>query len=197
MIDSDLFFTSDEHYGHRKMLELAKRPFANEQDHIQESIRLHNETVPKGARVYHLGDMFWRTMCLKDALDIIYSLNGQHYFIWGNHDELIENNKALRDSFVWCKDIAQVYHQKVDPAIVVCHYAMRVWRNSHHGAYQLYGHTHGQLPDQDNLSLDVGQDVWGFRPVSIEEIIEKMEKKKALGHEDPTMPRIRKERGEK
>ncbi len=31
--------------------------------------------------------------------------------------------------------------------IVICHYAMRVWNRSHHGAWHLYGHSHGNLPD--------------------------------------------------
>jgi calcineurin-like phosphoesterase family protein len=69
---------------------------------------------------------------------------------------------------------------------------MHVWRNSHRGAFHLYGHTHGELKEQTNLSFDCGQDAWNFRPVSIEEVIEKMEKKKALGHEDPTMEKVRK-----
>jgi hypothetical protein len=30
--------------------------------------------------------------------------------------------------------------------IVLCHYAMRVWNRSHHGAWHLYGHSRGNLP---------------------------------------------------
>lgn len=194
---SDLYFTSDEHYGHEKIIKFAKRPFANSKDHIQESIRIHNETVPKGARVYHVGDLFWYTVPLKDALDIIHSLNGQHYFIYGNHDELMEEHKILRDAFVWCRQGYQkIYHPKIDNAIIACHFAMHVWPDSHKGAYHVYGHTHGDLPEQSNLSFDIGQDAWNFKPVSIEEIIEKMEKKKTRGHEDPMMPKIRKQRWE-
>ena len=52
--------------------------------------------------------------------------------------------------------------------LVLCHYAMRVWRNSHHGAIHLYGHSHGNLIG-DSQSCDVGVDCWRFSPVSIEE----------------------------
>jgi calcineurin-like phosphoesterase family protein len=54
--------------------------------------------------------------------------------------------------------------------LVLCHYAMRTWNRSHYGAIQLYGHSHGNLPG-DSQSCDVGVDCWGFRPVSLEEIL--------------------------
>jgi calcineurin-like phosphoesterase family protein len=190
---SDLFFTSDEHYGHTNIIKFCKRPFKDIWEHINESIKRHNAVVPVGARVYHNGDMFWRTLPLKTALDILYALNGQHYFIWGNHDELIEKNAVLRKSFVWTKDIAQVYHPKLDKGLVLCHYSMNVWRNSHRGAYHLYGHTHGQLKEPNTLSFDCGQDAQNFTPVSIEQVIERMERKKALGACDPTAENIKKQ----
>ena len=188
---SDLYFTSDEHYGHANIIKFCHRPFNDVHEHIDHSIKSHNAVVPSGARVYHLGDLFWRTLPLDTAHTILDSLNGQHYMIWGNHDELIEKNKSLRDRFIWCKDLAQVYHPKLDKPIVLCHYAMHVWRNSHKGAYHLYGHTHANLPEQTNLSFDCGQDAQGYRPISIEEVIEKMERKKAEGAEDFMMPSIR------
>ena len=36
--------------------------------------------------------------------------------------------------------------------IVLCHYAMRVWQKSHYGAWMLYGHSHGTLPDNPGRS---------------------------------------------
>jgi calcineurin-like phosphoesterase family protein len=193
---SDLYFTSDEHYGHANVIRFCDRPFKHINEHIEESIKRHNAVVPKGARVIHLGDMFWRTLPLKTAIDITYALNGQHYFIWGNHDELIEKNKILRDRFVWCKDIAQIDHPLLTQKLVVCHYAMHVWRNSHKGAYHLYGHTHANLPEQKNLSFDCGQDANDFTPISIEGVIERMKKKSALGHEDAMIPIMKKQRWE-
>lgn len=188
---SDLYFTADEHYGHERIIQFCNRPFASVRDHIDQSIARHNAKVPKGARVYHVGDIFWRTMPLKTALDIINALNGEHYFIWGNHDELLEGNEILRGAFHWCKDIAQVHHPTLGKQLVLCHYAMHVWRNSHRGAWHLYGHTHNNLPEQHNLSFDCGQDAWNFAPVSIEEVAEKMKRKIALGHEDPMCPGMR------
>lgn len=191
---ADLFFTSDEHYGHSNIIKFCKRPFKDIWEEIDVCIKNHNSVVPKGGRTYHIGDMFWRTLPLKIALDIIHALNGQHYFIWGNHDELMEENEILRKAFVWTKDIGVVDH---DPKIVLCHYAMRVWRGSHKGTWQLYGHTHNNLPEAKHLCFDSGVDAWNFFPVSIDQVREKMQLKIALGHEDDMMTGIRRQKWDK
>jgi calcineurin-like phosphoesterase family protein len=46
---------------------------------------------------------------------------------------------------------------------------MRVWDQSHHGSWHLYGHSHGKLPDL-GLSTDVGVDGHNFQPWSFEEV---------------------------
>ena len=54
---------------------------------------------------------------------------------------------------------------------VLCHYAMRVWNRAHHGAWHLYGHSHGKLPEAPTtLSMDVGVDNHDFRPWHFDEI---------------------------
>lgn len=189
---SELFFTSDEHYGHANIIKFCKRPFASIEEQTETLIQKHNAKVPKGARVYHLGDMFWRTFGLKEALDVRYRLNGQHYFVWGNHDEMIEDNAVLRDSFVWTKDLAHIEYLK--QKLVLCHYAMYTFRGSHRGAWQLYGHTHAMLRNYGVLSLDVGVDAWNFEPVSFEEISEKMKIKAQWGDGDPMREQMKKQK---
>lgn len=191
---SDLFFTADEHYGHQNIIKFCKRPFATIHDGIELMVKNHNSKVSKGSRTYHLGDIFWRTLPLKTALDILYALNGQHYFVWGNHDELMEDNEILRAGFVWTKDLAVVEHK---PKIVLCHYAMHTWRGSHKGTWQLYGHTHGALPDHGLLQMDVGVDAHNFFPVPIDEVILEMNRKIQLGHGDPMLESIRKQKWDK
>lgn len=62
--------------------------------------------------------------------------------------------------------------------IVLCHYAMRVWDQSHYGTWHLHGHSHGTLPDiKEMLSCDVGVDCWNFTPVSMEQLNAHMAKK--------------------
>jgi len=48
---------------------------------------------------------------------------------------------------------------------------MKVWPNHSRGAWQLYGHSHGNLPDDPiSLSMDVGVDTHDFRPWQFDEI---------------------------
>ena len=48
---------------------------------------------------------------------------------------------------------------------------MRVWNKSHHGAWQLYGHSHGSLPDDPNaLSFDVGCMLFDYEPLEFEDV---------------------------
>jgi calcineurin-like phosphoesterase family protein len=137
--------------------------------------------VKKGDLVYHLGDIFWRTIPLLEAVSIVKRLNGQHYYVRGNHEELIDHNKNLRDLFIWNKDIAEI-HPAGFPKIVLCHYALRTWNGSNRGSWQLYGHSHNGLSrsvqgvtrEESALSLDVGVDAWNMFPVSLDEIALKM-----------------------
>ena len=50
--------------------------------------------------------------------------------------------------------------------LVLCHYPLRAWNGQHRGAVNLHGHSHGRLPPLAR-QVDVGVDVWGFRPVDL------------------------------
>jgi calcineurin-like phosphoesterase family protein len=48
---------------------------------------------------------------------------------------------------------------------------MKVWPHHSRGTWQLYGHSHGNLPDDPlSLSMDVGVDSHDFRPWHFDEI---------------------------
>lgn len=172
-----LFFTSDEHYGHRNIIEFCKRPFADIADMREKLIENHNAKVGKGDITYHIGDMFWRTVPVMEAHEILNRLNGQHALVWGNHDELIERNDDLASRFIWIKDIARLRPCKELPSLVLCHYPFRSWRGSNKGSWHLYGHVHGEMPGI-GLSMDVGVDAHNQYPVSFEEVMVAMFKKK-------------------
>lgn len=177
----NVFVTSDEHHGHRNALlgwgnKVKARPFGSLEEMTEGLIERHNAKVKSGDLVYHLGDMFWRTFGTEAAIGVMKRLNGQHFYIYGNHDEVFEgrHGEDLQNQFIWCRT-----REKIKPAdgprdgIVLDHFAGRVWHQSHKGAWQLYGHSHGDLPDDPNLlSMDVGVDAPGinYEPVSVEEV---------------------------
>ena len=58
---------------------------------------------------------------------------------------------------------------------------MRVWPHSGRGTWQLYGHSHGNLPDDPlSLSMDVGVDSHGFSPCHFDEVQAIMKVKAAV-----------------
>ena len=133
-------------------------------------IRNWNSVVGPSDVVWHLGDF---SMGTKGAEEYLNRLSGQINLIVGNHDK-----KALRirDRFASVSNLRRISVD--DETIVLCHYAMKVWEYSHHGSWHLYGHSHGNLPDdKTSLSLDVGVDCWNFTPVSMAQLRERMSRK--------------------
>lgn len=67
--------------------------------------------------------------------------------------------------------------------LILMHYPMSEWNQSHRGSIQLYGHCHGKHPDPINkLQMDVGIDCWNFMPVSLDQVYNKIEYIKSLNH---------------
>lgn len=96
--------------------------------------------------------------------------------IWGNHDKKGRKDDLFKSLFTACYDLWEGYIE--DQRFTLCHYAMKVWNKSHHGAFHLYGHSHGTLPDDPNSrSIDCGVDCHNFYPLSVPEIKTIMEKK--------------------
>jgi calcineurin-like phosphoesterase family protein len=177
----NVFFTSDEHYGHQNIIKLCNRPFSSLDEMTEALIERHNSVVTNFTdRVYHAGDMFWRRFGVIAARTVMARLNGQHFYVKGNHEELIEESTSLRNDFQWIEARAHIIEPGGPRAgIVLDHYAGRVWNGSHHGSWQLYGHTHNELAEESYLlSCDVGVDSWNYYPVSIDQLSFKMEAKR-------------------
>lgn len=156
-----IWFTSDHHFGHARIIELAKRPFASVEEMDDEMVRRWNTVVRPGDTVYHLGDF-----AFDDHNKYLPRLAGQKRLILGNHD----HSNRVKKAKGWATIDSLLHITMPDKTpVVLCHYAMRVWSRSHHGAIHLYGHSHGSLKG-DNQCLDVGVDCWAFAPVSFEEI---------------------------
>ncbi len=176
-----IWFTSDNHFGHANAIKFCARPFASVEEMNEQMIERHNSVVRPGDLCYFLGDVFWRSLTLDQAKTITMRLNGQKYYVNGNHEELFKNKGGLNDLFIWKKDIAKI-HPANYPHIVLCHYAMRVWEGSHRGDWHLFGHSHNGLPasaqgltkEESSLSMDVGVDTHNWYPWSLEEVADQM-----------------------
>jgi calcineurin-like phosphoesterase family protein len=160
---SQIFFTSDEHYGHANIIQFCHRPFTSLEDQTEQLIANHNSKVGPNDMTYHVGDMFWRRVSIPDANVIMDRLNGKHALVLGNHDEVA---KRIAGRFEWVKDTALIH---TNTRVWLSHYAHRTWPDSHKGSYHLFGHTHNVLPDY-RYSHDAGVDANGYFPISYDEL---------------------------
>lgn len=165
---SNIWFTSDHHWGHANIIRFSQRPFADVEEMDEALIERWNRVVQKGDTVYHLGDIFLHKD-LQRAHEIRDRLKGQICLIKGNHESTAQR---MRERFGWIKEYAEVRIPDAsapggEQMIVLCHYAFRIWNKSHHGSWHLYGHSHGSLPDDPNArSFDVGVDCHDYAPIS-------------------------------
>lgn len=170
--------------GQKRQIE-ATRDFNTVEEHDEYLLNEVNKVVKSADSLYHLGD-FGLGIGLRDRLpELRRRINCETiYLAKGNHDHLFEekNRKKYPGIFDMFKDIRDIYYKKINNRFFVLgHYSMRTWPWQHHKSINLYGHSHGNLPDDPNsLSMDVGVDTCLFghkkyTPYSIDEIFHIMD----------------------
>lgn len=164
-----VFFTADPHIHHKNIIHYCNRPFSSIEEMDETIIKNWNSKINNEDTVYILGD-FVLAWSFNRASETIKKLNGKKILILGNHDNPQIYKKLLID-----KVIEGLYDTKkicIEGKIIwLSHYPHRSWNSSFHGAWHLFGHVHGRIPDY-GFSTDVGMDKWNFYPVSFEELRE-------------------------
>lgn len=180
----NVVFTSDTHAFHKNIIKYCNRPFADEYEMTSVLARNINKSLPNGGLIYHLGDWSMGGPESPYKFRELINKNIEFILIEGNHDESNLRKREFRALF---KEIHPLVEVKISgQRMTLCHYAMRVWNKSHHGAWHLYGHSHNSLPDDPNaLSIDVGVDsayarFGEFRPFTFSEIAAIMETQKTF-----------------
>lgn len=177
-----IWFTSDTHFGHTKVLEYDKRPFATGEEHDNALLANHNSVVSPGDHVYHLGDV---SFSRERVLWWLKNANGYKHLIRGNHDD-----KGAWPLTEWDSKHEALYLRVEGQRIYLSHYACRTWRNSGHGSFHLYGHSHGGLESRPwGRSMDVGVMCHNYFPVSLDTVVERLSAREIhnhLDHHEPT-----------
>jgi calcineurin-like phosphoesterase family protein len=195
---NDTWFTSDTHFYHANVIKYCNRPYSSVEEMNEAIILEWNSKVKPDDIIYHLGD-FSFAKDISKTMEIVDRLNGQIFLIRGNHDYGQFVKKFITHPRVI--DVRDLYKLKIkDPdspsgtqEIVLCHYAMEVWNHSHYGAWHLFGHSHGTLPDNlDKMRLDVGMDNHGMKILSYEDVKVAMFQRSigSVDHHDPKNPRF-------
>ena len=159
-----VLFTSDQHFGDHRRLFIDRRPFGSVAEMDAAMADRWNEAVGPEDTVWHLGDL--TRLQNADRIDaLLSSLNGAKHLIVGNND-----GPATLAWPGW-RTVGHYAEITVDGRdLVLCHYAFRTWNGMGRGRIDLHGHSHGRLRPAKR-QFDVGVDVWGFRPVTLDEIL--------------------------
>lgn len=175
--ESGVFFTSDTHFGHSKIIDYCKRPFSSIEEHDKALIQNWNNTVGRDDTVFHLGDFAYGNS--QFISNIIKQLNGNIILIKGNHD-LRNMNPTLYNMFSDAVYQASILIDK--QTVYLNHFPFLCFEhgdiNLYKGNYniQLFGHVHsGPLTSSKDVSrlnilfptqYDVGVDNNNFTPIS-------------------------------
>ncbi len=167
-----VYFAADYHFGHENIIELCKRLFKNGEDMNSSIVRNHNQRVKEDDVVFHLGDFCFRGGKEGGKQKALYwekKLNGKIVHVTGNHD--YKNNvksliKVALMEFGGYQVLAQ-HKPPIDqdeiPAIcdfVICGHVHDRWK---HGWFK--------GPKGDIPVINVGIDVWNYRPVRLDELV--------------------------
>ncbi len=175
------YFTADTHFNHVRILEYCPRPWTFVEDMNEGLIKSFNAVVSPEDTVYILGDF---AMGDKDKIPYLASrLNGKKILILGNHDyskpgqprkqllnagfEAIVERMMLEDSgkklFLHHEPLPQSEWGGAD-----LHLSGHV-----HDCYTRASHIPGQniKPDPEGLILNVGVDVCGYKPMTLEQLL--------------------------
>jgi len=159
------YFASDWHMCHKNILKYDKRPFSSLDEMHEIIISNYNNTVKENDNFYFLGDF-----CFDDRFTEVYlsQLKGNLFFIKGNHDK----NHTIKLYKKYGTYLGEQTKIRIDnQEIVLNHFSMRVWDKNHHGAFHLYGHSHGALEDNPyGKSMDVGCMIHNYTPLEFEQI---------------------------
>jgi calcineurin-like phosphoesterase family protein len=157
------WFTSDTHFSHANIIEFCGRPFANVEEMDREMVARWNARVQPGDTVYHLGDFAFGPF--ENIGKFRGLLNGEIVLVRGNHDR---SEKRMREagfasvtsaSVVWIQGSALFLSHK--PAVDLPTETID---------FHFHGHVHERYKRRGN-QINVGVDVRGFAPATLEELL--------------------------
>ncbi len=198
--------TSDTHINHRKIIGYCRRPWlyfdtdnrrreeAGEDYRISDAaLAAHDETLVDNINrvvmpddlLFILGDVAWNGLAVLREFRNRLQASEIHVII-GNHDNEDDLVEVFCRSHVHERLFVQVDGPGGRREAVLDHYGGDSWNRSHHGAWLLFGHSHGGLDGRHLknpawlLSLDVGVDSHDFRPwLWHEELVPLMDSRRA------------------
>lgn len=154
------WFIADTHFGHANIIRYCKRPFKDVDEMNEKLIQNWNEKIEPEDVVYHLGDFSFRGHDRYRK-----RLNGTIILLKGNHDDdrqtTITEMNIKHGGVNWY--LTHVPPETNRPQFCLCGHIHEKWKSKRIGNKYL---------------INVGVDVWGFKPITIQEILTELNKLK-------------------
>lgn len=182
----DIWYTADQHFDHGAIIQYCDRPFPFDPDSIKDTLRAimrmnehiieeHNKLVKPNDEVWHVGDFTMRGRDYGKLVRkrFIRPLHGVKHLIYGNHDRF-----GIREYIdMGFTSVHSSYHQELldiylvhDPVAAITR-KDRLWLCGHvHDLFKTAEVGSGRIAGRN--VINVGVDVWNFRPVHLDEIIQ-------------------------
>ena len=161
----NMYFTADWHFSDTRLF-LFPRPFKNTDDMAEHLIQNFNQIVNDDDVTFFLGD----AALTEEGLKHVSKMNGRKLLIRGNYDTFDE--ALYLKYFESVQDTAQFTLINQDDGapkeldVNLVHYPSKGVVDR----FNLVGHIHGAWRVQKNM-LNVGVDVWNYRPVSVKDVL--------------------------
>lgn len=176
----NVFFTSDTHFCHDRGFIYEPRGFDTIKKHDEMIVENWNKVVKPQDIVYHLGDTLLNDNA--QGLEYFKKLNGFIILIRGNHD----TDVRLKMLDFFCLSINVACIEKINGyQFYLSHYptitsSVENMAPLKHHLINLHGHTHSKNKFYQDMPFiyNVALDAHNHTPVSFDEVITDIEKKK-------------------
>ena len=176
------FVTADTHFGHAKIIGYCDRPFSSVEEMNKGLVDNWNSVVKPEDVVFHLGDVGFG----KSGFSCVSQCNGRKILIRGNHDSGVSSSAFIRHGF------EAVYKRYENPfvyyprglnseacRVIFSHFPEEASFPTPNIPC-LCGHVHEKW-DYRNGWLNVGVDVWNFKPILLSHAVETWNAARQLG----------------
>ncbi|QSB07852.1 metallophosphoesterase family protein [Lysinibacillus fusiformis] len=176
-----MYFTSDTHFNHKKILLFESRPFTSIEEMNEALISIWHSTIQPKDTIFHLGDFSFGNV--EETMAILQRLNGKIHLIQGNHDIDKKWQKILGENLIECFHPIGTQPTYNKHRMWLTHYPMCIGLRPR--KWSISGHIHS-TDNQDLNQLNVGIDarLWRHKPfgqpISMDELWKVIEERTPL-----------------
>ena len=158
------YVTSDTHLFHYNIIEYDNAPYASIKEMANDIVLKWNSTVPKSAKVLHLGDVTFGNKEL--TTNIIKKLNGEIILIKGNHDRRHSSNFYLDCGFSKVYDHPTIMFGN----IIFSHKPLEI---NYGDLWNIHGHIH-TAPAPSKKHFNAGIMTNDYKPYNLKSIVKEL-----------------------